>query len=463
MRLPLATLPATAVALLLGAAALPSRPALGAGAPASGLEPQDGGRVDPALVGRAAKILADLGGESDPASRADQTAGAALCRLGPGALPILFEALHTGRLPSAQGTGGTMNHLQVEAVTTGLCDFGRRTLVPFLRERAGEPQPVEVQLAILELLGRIGEELEADLAVEVVVSGRQKGAVDRRVGDALRECIVRLLERDGQTYSRVGSLLYDVPVEACGSLVLALKQIGGSPSLQVLTDFLGTRSELDIAVAVSIGAIAQPGLLGVSARGREKLREFLDHPDDQVACAAAVAIGRLEDSEALPALIERLETADGQVLSATHVALKRVSGENLRPDPALWRAWLERAETWYEEELPALEDDLLSGNDDVVARSVREISKHRLHRHELAELILPLLDHAHADVRKLACVALAELGSPEAVPDLVETLDDGDPAVAAGAWEALTSITGRKLPPESTAWKKALADEAVTP
>jgi len=128
------------------------------------------------------------------------------------------------------------------------------------------------------------------------------------------------------------------------------------------------------------------------------------------------------------------------VRSAAAWALERATGLRLRADAARWRAWL-RAETlWFEREGERLGRELRDPSAEVAIRALGELAGHRWRRHELARVASSALEHGGPRVRRLACLALARLGSGAARAALERALEDEDEGVARAARAALETL-----------------------
>jgi HEAT repeat protein len=64
----------------------------------------------------------------------------------------------------------------------------------------------------------------------------------------------------------------------------------------------------------------------------------------------------------------------------------------------------------------------------------------------VAEFLLPSLRDEDIFVRLVTARVLSELGSPLAIPALIDALDDGESAVREAAYAALRTLTQRDLP-----------------
>jgi hypothetical protein len=97
------------------------------------------------------------------------------------------------------------------------------------------------------------------------------------------------------------------------------------------------------------------------------------------------------------------------------------------------------------------------GTDVQVIAALAKIAGRRLYRDELATAVVASLGRREGAVLQVACSTLQGLGSPCAIEALIDLLDHTDPGVEASAQRALTGITGRTLPPDSGAWRRAVS------
>jgi hypothetical protein len=69
------------------------------------------------------------------------------------------------------------------------------------------------------------------------------------------------------------------------------------------------------------------------------LETWLDHPSWHVRSRAAAALARLRARDAVPALIARLESAEGRYAGDVRAALASLTGEDFRTNHTLWQRW----------------------------------------------------------------------------------------------------------------------------
>ena len=190
----------------------------------------------------------------------------------------------------------------------------------------------------------------------------------------------------------------------------------------------------------------------------ELLRVHLDSESASRRGAAALALGSLQDAGAAEALIELLDDPSAGIRENAHWALTRITGLRFPLSPLPWRSWYRSETEWFQGEYVRHARGLGSSDPAVVTRAIRELGQRRLHRDTLALELAEVLYHPSPPIRLAACLALRELGSRAALPELVEALEDGDGRVREAAWSALRSLTLQDLPPDREAWLALLRE-----
>jgi HEAT repeat protein len=209
-----------------------------------------------------------------------------------------------------------------------------------------------------------------------------------------------------------------------------------------------------LASRLTAGAAEQTIVLGAIAAGRtgafeaspeqlEALRARLSAPDDGLARLAAMALGKLEDRDALEELIELLSSEDALEVKAAHEALRGISGSDLGAQPSAWRAWLAAEEAWWQEHAPVELQRLASGERKLVHRALQELQRHPLYRHESAPQVAQLLQEEDDLLVLAGCDALGALGSREALPALIDALALSEGALRAAVLRALQPLARR--------------------
>jgi HEAT repeat protein len=154
------------------------------------------------------------------------------------------------------------------------------------------------------------------------------------------------------------------------------------------------------------------------------VRAELEADEDERQSAAARALGALEDEEALPRLIELLESEDSDVRSHSHDALRRITGCAFRGEPARWQSWYALESGWWQTRSEAVLAKLHEAEEAASLAAINELAGRSLGRHRIAAELLPLLDDERPQVRRMAVVALGQLHSPVAVPALQGLLEE---------------------------------------
>jgi HEAT repeat protein len=168
--------------------------------------------------------------------------------------------------------------------------------------------------------------------------------------------------------------------------------------------------------------------------------------DSNQTRAAAEALGRLEDFDSVPDLVELLADSDSEVAHAAHVALRRIGGTDLLPDPARWTVWLADEADWFARSVPRLSRDLAQGDNVAQVASLGAFAAHPLYRRQIAATLREILPDCRPDVLALGCEALHQLGAVSAIPFLEECARRPEPLIAARAGAALEGLRALRRP-----------------
>lgn len=273
-----------------------------------------------------------------------------------------------------------------------------------------------VAVAAIEALGRVGGRAVVDLLVETVESRRffrTFAAIDvlGKSGDPRAiSPLVALLDdphysfeaaralgrsSDSAAVAPLGRLLCspaDGQVRVAALALADLRQKHG--------ERFGTTEPVDSALA------AAPSV------ATRRLAQCLSGSDPNEQVAIITIMGCLRDEAAIPALVMGLDGAP-EIAQAAAVALGQLSRDS---DIALVASLWEGSSARRQALLPTL-----SGS-------------------RALEAVAGCLRDPEAVVRRLACEALARIGSPRAVPELFHTLNDPNPAVVQAAISAIASL-----------------------
>ena len=367
-------------------------------------------------------------------------------------LPQLFFYAAEGRLPGLDSSAdGARAESKRQIVRESLSARPRRELVPFLEDLASRPQSTSVRLEAQRLLGDMGSGDHLKLLARVTVPASERGAIapELRSGFVAAECAI--LARDPAALAQIPALISESPPGLGSSIVEGLAQLGSTQATRVLAALLGRTSGLD---PLLLARLAERGRLrtGGDEAVFEPVRRYLRQRDPNLVSAAARACGQLGDDGAVETLVGLMEHSEDRVRAATFDALQRISGLAFGPDPARWMGWYHAEMRWWDEEAESMLVNIERGRGLEFVRAAREALEHRLYRDRIAESFTRALSRKNPEEVRLACRALEQLGSTQAVSGLIECLERDDPLVREAAWRALRSITGVELSPEAGSW-----------
>jgi len=358
--------------------------------------------------------------------QADERLASELAKLGPALIPDLFSVLASG-----SGLERPLRAAEETALADALASFGSAPLRPYLGRRLSADPPTEERLAALRVLARVGS--SEDLAlVRLCLQGSGAG-----IEAALQEACTGILRRDSRALEALRRWMLERPIGIGAAIARAMRESACPQALQALASTLGFRADLDAELLGEIAPLAARARKPVDEDVLEPIEGALEGNDARVLRAAALALGHAQHAEALPALIALLEHESRGVSTAAEWALAHISGLSFHADAQRWRAWLWAEQAWFERHGQRLRGELRARAAEVAIRALGELSSHRWRRHELALTAQIALEHADPRVRRLACTALARLGSSAAQPGLLQALEDADDSVVRAARQAL--------------------------
>jgi HEAT repeat protein len=346
---------------------------------------------------------------------------ARIAAAGPGALEAQLDVLARRRVPETgpddapQVLSDPQRELLLAAIAR-MPSAAVRAAVAARLEAA--PDDADTRLAAIHVLGAVGA--AKDLARLPALAPRKHveervRPLTREAREAVRAACAAILGRDARALEVLQGAVHAHPPLAPQAVALAVK-CGRST---------------DPALDREFAAWMTGELRGARP---EYARSLLQ------------AIGVLDDGANVPALIERLEDADGGVRESAVWALRRVSGLGFAEDPQPWRVWYADEAAWHERARPRLREDLGSHDVERVVAALRAYSDRRTRRAELAEEVAVVLGCAQPELRRLACSVLQQLGVPSACGALAGLLEDAEDTVSEAAWQALRALSGLDLP-----------------
>lgn len=332
-----------------------------------------------------------------------------------------------------------------------LAAHGREALAPLLDvEPAGlGRRERELHLGLLERCGR-----SPDLArcVRLATVEDLPPEEAEPLWSALERAAGGILGRSIPALRPLPDLIVAADEPVALALIRATDTADPRLALDALTAALGHGDALDARLLPQIARLAHGRPFVVDALDRARVRGCLDSPHPPAVREAALVVGVLEDFAATERLVELLVDGDrGQRANALW-GLRRLTGLRFE-QPERWRRWLAAERAWYERRSPRLLAELRADDPARWAAALGELVGHRYRRDELARDVAAALDTGPPERRRVACLALAQLGSAFALPALIDQLSAGDPAVVRAAWSGLRDITGADLPPDPNAWR----------
>jgi HEAT repeat protein len=402
---------------------------------------------DAALSTRIAVILAN----ADDAP-VEGSIAAELARLGPAAVPVLFDVLESGSLPASteESTGPFTTEAQQTAVLDGIDLVGRSAVLGTVAEHAAGSRPE--RLAVLRILERVGD--HRDLAVVARAAKPTQRVVEPDVLGQLAATVEEILLQDVRAYPHVRGMILNASAEEGTTLIDAVAAVPRPEGMTALAVLLGFEQALDADLLRAIGELARQLPHSLDATVRSDVRDYLLETDDRLLKEASLAAGKLRDHEAVPLLVDLLDSESRAVRENSLWAVRTISGLQFGEDPKRWELWSRSERLWFDAETPKLFNDLRQGDLGRVVRALNALATHRYRRDEIANEIAVLLDSDQLEQRELACIALGQLGSPASIPLLIATLENDSESVNELAWVALRTITAKELPLDADAWRE---------
>lgn len=280
-------------------------------------------------------------------------------------------------------------------------------------------------------------------------AGPGSGEFEQRLG--------RWLERDGRAVETLRELAPRVPAESVPLLVREAHEHLGSRVLELRPTWLAEGGAYERAVLVESAGLGPHVLAHGLDRILPPLRERVLHRDPALRRLAVRALGELRDGGAAELLIQALDDEHDDVARSAAWALVRIAGQDLGAEAGAWRRWL-AAQHLGAARIPAWLVLLRrpEPSEQELAAAVQALVAVPLERHRLARDLAPLLAHPEPRVVAAVCEALVELGSPAALPALLQALDRPELLARCSAWKALRSLTGLELTMEPRPWREHL-------
>jgi hypothetical protein len=323
-----------------------------------------------------------------------------------------------------------------------LARLDQGVVVDHLARRASGDAPLEVRLCAARLLGESRHPRAVDVLLQVAAGIEPIHLSRSYVLQSFEQPLAEALAVDPRADAALSGRMARLDPAVRDVLLRAAVQADSAATRRFLASRL-TASAAEQGIVLGAIAAGRPGAFEASPEQLEALRARLSAPDDGLARLAAMALGKLEDRDALEELIELLSSEDALEVKAAHEALRGISGSDLGAQPAAWRAWLAAEEAWWEEQAPVELQRLASGERKLVHRALQELQRHPLYRHESAPQVAQLLQEEDDLLVLAGCDALGALGSREALPALIDALALSEGALRAAVLRALQPLARR--------------------
>jgi HEAT repeat protein len=394
----------------------------------------------------------------DPKAEERPRLASELAELGPAAIAPLLDVLETARVPAALPTQRVqaLSIYQKEVLLGGLAELGSSRVLRAVDDRLALNATDPCKLAALEVIGAVGDRDRIKLAFELATPDADQ-PVDSKLAKGLRAALAKLVVRDPLAIARLRATWRSLPSELLDSAVYALGDARDGRGLSFAVDAALAHPRLVPLVVAQIVLIGRAPDPDANRKAVDFLLSQRDRVEGTLACTVTRALAVLEDEGSVQRWIDELADESEPLRSAAHWSLSALSRLTYPAEPEPWQVWWDAELTWFDERYDALLDDLGSADPGEVSNALRELATRRIRRHEIAAQIEPLLEDERAPVRKLACDALNELGSTNALAALTRALRDEDPEVAGAAWRALEHLSGRNYAQDSIEWDELVA------
>lgn len=325
--------------------------------------------------------------------------------------------------------------------------------LPYLRELAASlPASAVLQGARDDLaLGAAPARLRARLVLVGTVSLSRDvqllcrlaaAAGARDVAGDFEQSLLSTLQRDTGACRELDSAWKALDAGLRMAALDALADCGRPGALPVLGARLDDQPELRPAVLARIGRLAMQLEQPPDGHTASQVRALLDDVRTDLRREAALCAGRLEDADAVPRLIELLESSERSEREAALWALRRISRLGFSGDPRPWRSWLAEERRWWLERWPACRAALADPHGTSALAALDEVARQRLDRDVLAHAVAEL-GGVEGELAARRCHVLGALASRAGLGFLRECLERGDEPVrlaAARAWGATCEL-----------------------
>lgn len=387
-----------------------------------------------------------------------------ITEMGPEVLPALFACwMHRSQLGSEPAPGTTYStqvrlRRRRSLISGAFRALPKDAVSAWLRSQVGDESSLAVRLHALQLLTEIRGGAES---VPVLVTAIQQfDALEvgvPGVSGTLQAAVRQVLAAGPAGESALVRSWKKIP-SALQQFLIRMMGAGRDDVARRFLEQLLRRDEPNRSAILR--RLAELPLFLADRCGedtRKHVVKALRSSDWHLREAAATLAGKIHVEQACPALLRCLDHKNPRVSAAAARALSVISGRSLPPNRSAWEIWYDAEQEWTRDGLDEMLSDATSGNPAQAFAALRELSNHRVHRRRIAQELIPLLtDSDRPELRQTVCAVLSRLRATEALPKLLDALEDKDARVRRSAWRALTAITGLRLRQNQATWKKAL-------
>ena len=376
-----------------------------------------------------AAITAALERTSAPADVAP--ASDELARLGPEALPALFERLQQSE---------TLGPLRTAALIGAFAQLPRDEVIVFLHDQVRTANERQRE-AGLDLLAQVGTRKDLELTLALGTLRDPAASPGRALREAFESALLALCERDPETTKALAASFPRVAPAAQASLALAVARGAGPEAAGLLAAQLESAGkDADALLLFELGRITRCSGAGDDLLVGDRVRKLLDHSDAGVRVLACLALGNLRDHQSVPDLIALIGDDDSNLARAAHSALTSLTGLALPAEQEVWTGWLDAGVAWWDERAELCREALVSGTTTEAAAALHEIARQRLYPDQLASLLALALERTEPDILKITCRALGALPERTAFDALFALTTHEDPTIVEQARAALERL-----------------------
>ncbi len=308
--------------------------------------------------------------------------------------------------------------------------------------------------SVCAIAGRAGS--AEDLPLILRAAGMDHDAECR---DALIVAVTSILKRDDAGFGTIESAVLTVRPELRSALVRAVERTQMPKAALMLARWIDTRRDMRTECLPHLARLSLSLDKPLPSDVVASVRALVEDGDEVTMRDAVLCIGRLGDSDAIPALIRCLREGEFGLRSEALWALHNITGLKLCEDPISWTSWYESEADWWSRDSRVAFAMFTSGSKAEKMAVLNVVSRLHAWRDRLSSEIAIALDDPDVDVATLTASELQRLDSSLVIPALIDALAGDRPTVAKAAHAALESITKRKLPEDSLACRDALVPQ----